>query len=368
MLCGPTPAAMHAILSAVSAEFGGVAQLRNPYSLSGEGRALRNHLLMLSATVLVDVGKTIGELVASPAAATIIAAFIASSDHGEPIGRWERLCSEAIGVLRDPTLASVPARMFGEVQFTLDAMKDGKKYMQLPYDIMRSTSDVELYTFFAGNDRNWDEGEAATVCLAAYRGQLGVVERLIGSGAGDPNEVDSTRNGSSAIYIAASNNHPDIVGCLLSAGADSNKSTTDNGRTPLYQAAKFGHVDVIQQLLAGGADVNQPKRSDGMTPLSMAAQSGHVAAVKTLLAGGAAVDAAKSCGSTALFLAAMHGRTRVVKELLSAGASATKQRRSMKLQHGSIHEGHGTTPYSIATENGHSDVAKLLAAAVHAGK
>lgn len=361
LLAGPNPVAMHAILAAVCAEFDGVVQLKNPYSLHEDGRAQRNHLLMLSATVLVDVGKTIGELAVGQEAEEILAAFVASSDHGEPTVRWESLCKQGMALLRDPAVANVPARMLAEVQFTLNAMKDGKKYMQLPYDVLRSASDVELYTFFAGNNREWDEEDAATVCLAAYRGQLDVVERLIAGGA-DANEVDATRNGSSAIYVAASNNHPDIVGYLLSAGADSNKATTDNGRTPLYQAAKFGHVEIAKQLVAGGAFVDQPKRSDGVTPLIMAAQNGHVDIVRELIASGASVDVGKATDdATALFMASMRGHVNVVKVLLAAGASATKKRTGMKLQRGS-HEIVGTTPLMIATEHGHDDVVQLLQA------
>lgn len=264
-----------------------------------------------------------------------------------------------MAVLRDPALAAVPAKMSAEIQCTLNAMKEAKKYMQLPYAIAKAPSDLALYTDFAGNTRGWDEADATNLCHAAYKGQLDVVQKLLDSGS-DPNEVDAERNGSSAVYIAASNNHPDIVGLLLSAGADSNKPTTDNSRTPLYQAAKFGHVDVLKQLIAGDAHVDKPKRTDGATPLMMAAQQGHLEAARTLIAAGAVLDKGKTMDeSTALFLAADNGRLPVVKTLVKHGASMTKHQTSLKITAG-VNMVKGKTPLAVAKEKGHEEVHAFL--------
>jgi ankyrin repeat protein len=136
-------------------------------------------------------------------------------------------------------------------------------------------------------------------------------------------DVNKTnKNGSTALYCAASLDRVEIVAQLLKAGADVNKARAD-GWTALYLAAIHGHVEIVAQLLAAGADVNQAN-SKGETALYLAAIHGHVEIVAQLLAAGADVNQANSKGETALYIAAKYDYLDVVQQLLAAGADVNK--------------------------------------------
>ena len=75
LLTGPSPAALHAIIAAISEEFGGVVQIKNPFELAEEDQEARCFLLLINITVVFDVGKTIGELATGPAAEQVFADF-----------------------------------------------------------------------------------------------------------------------------------------------------------------------------------------------------------------------------------------------------------------------------------------------------
>ena len=103
---------------------------------------------------------------------------------------------------------------------------------------------------------------------------------------------------------------------LLEAGADVHAATKD-GWTALMLAAYGGHVEIAKLLLEGGADVHAATK-DGWTALMAATR--HVEMVKLMLETGADANAADKEGKTALTLAAQCGRMEVVKLLLRAGA------------------------------------------------
>lgn len=59
------------------------------------------------------------------------------------------------------------------------------------------------------------------------------------------------------LHQAATEGHAEVVGVLLSAGADADVDARDAfGFTPLHWAASMGHSAAAQRLLSGGADVN----------------------------------------------------------------------------------------------------------------
>ncbi|MFQ5816385.1 MAG: ankyrin repeat domain-containing protein [Terriglobia bacterium] len=71
-------------------------------------------------------------------------------------------------------------------------------------------------------------------------------------------------NGTTALMVAASNGHAEVVRTLLEAGADVDARTEGGmpaplnvrGMTALLGAAGGGHTDVVQALLDGGAEDN----------------------------------------------------------------------------------------------------------------
>ena len=97
------------------------------------------------------------------------------------------------------------------------------------------------------NTRNRN-GETA-LSLAAYRGKLHFVQRLVDSGA------DVNLYGWPPLIYAAFNGHPAVAEYLLKKGAEVN-ATTENGSTALLFAARFGHIEVVELLLLNKADPN----------------------------------------------------------------------------------------------------------------
>lgn len=69
--------------------------------------------------------------------------------------------------------------------------------------------------------------------------------------------------GDTALHHAARNGDLEIVGQLVSSGAEPN-AMSDHGHFPLYCAAGHGHVETTRFLLENGADVGA-RLSDGKT-------------------------------------------------------------------------------------------------------
>ncbi|XP_045522707.1 poly [ADP-ribose] polymerase tankyrase-1-like isoform X2 [Pieris brassicae] len=117
--------------------------------------------------------------------------------------------------------------------------------------------------------------------LAARAGDTALVLELMAAGA--PFTTDWL--GTSALHLAAANDHADTCAVLLRAGV-SRDARTKVERTPLHLAAHAGHERVVSLLLAHGAppDCRDMLR---MTPLHWAAARGHEGAALALLRAGA---------------------------------------------------------------------------------
>ncbi|HQO29420.1 MAG TPA: ankyrin repeat domain-containing protein [Accumulibacter sp.] len=98
------------------------------------------------------------------------------------------------------------------------------------------------------NTRNRN-GETA-LSLAAFRGKLAFVQRLVDAAGADINLY-----GWPPLIYAAFNGHADVADFLIKRGADVN-ATTANGSSALLFAARFGHLEVVKVLLRAQADPN----------------------------------------------------------------------------------------------------------------
>ncbi len=135
-----------------------------------------------------------------------------------------------------------------------------------------------------------------------------------------------------------------LVGVLLRHGISSNGPLL-SGATPVDQAALVGAVKVVTVLLENHADPNAGGNTGG-TPLEDASLKGFAPIVAALLDHGARVNQINSgTGSTALYAAASFGKADVVRLLLERGANPSLCGSKQK------------TPYAVAVENGHSDIA-----------
>jgi ankyrin repeat protein len=164
---------------------------------------------------------------------------------------------------------------------------------------------------------------------------------------------------------------------VVAAGgyADTMKGYTSAMDSPFTgRFSETGHyVGTLRALIAGGADVNA-KTEDGWTALMVAVGKGRTAIVEALIAGGADVNAKTEDGWTALMVAADWGRAQkdilrisphpvmelsflsggkyyyieTVQTLIAAGADVNAKNNL------------GETALKKATENRHTEIARLL--------
>ncbi|TMW69721.1 hypothetical protein Poli38472_001877 [Pythium oligandrum] len=207
----------------------------------------------------------------------------------------------------------------------------------------------------------FDEDGMTALHLASSAGHVDVVRVLLDHGA-DLNiasESDSmftvVQEGETALHLACRDGHVSVVRELMSRGADPSTST-GGGESALHIAAREGRADVVHELLKHGVDPNLTAETsnlfDGLArgelALHVAALAGRGEVVKVLVANGADLNAVNHEGWTALHFAAHCDKSEPMKELLALGADPNS---TTKI---------GESALCIATTMGHFDTAKEL--------
>jgi hypothetical protein len=148
--------------------------------------------------------------------------------------------------------------------------------------------------------------------------------------------------GDTPLHLAAAGYREQIVGVLLSAGADPNAARNMRQSRPLHYAADgspacdpTSQVKTIRRLLNAGAEIDAPDKN-GATALHRAVRTRCVAAVKLLLEAGANPKAKNKPGSTPFHLAvqntgrggsgsdaARDAQREIIQAFLTRGVSAT---------------------------------------------
>jgi ankyrin repeat protein len=116
---------------------------------------------------------------------------------------------------------------------------------------------------------------------------LPAADGLIRSGA------DVNRRGPlplTALMLAAGRGSTQMVGKLLTAGADVHAVDSTMGASALHFAAQAGVIDIAQLLLDAGAFINLQSATVGLTPLITAIWAKQVPMVRYLLSRGAATE------------------------------------------------------------------------------
>ncbi|KAJ7458855.1 ankyrin repeat-containing domain protein [Mycena latifolia] len=187
-----------------------------------------------------------------------------------------------------------------------------------------------------GADVNVEDEEHRSALLAASKwGYPEVVQHLLQAGA-DVNVEDEEYR--SPLQVASKCGYHEVVQLLLQAGADVNAKggkyqsslqklrhrhhnsdvNMANYESALQVACTNGHTNVVRLLLQAGASMDIEGLWGG--PLHTASEGGHTEIVQLLLENGADVNAKCLRGSGALQTASMKSQTEVVRLLLENGA------------------------------------------------
>ena len=154
-----------------------------------------------------------------------------------------------------------------------------------------------------------------------------------------------------ALTIAASQGHVDVLSILIAAGA-SLDAADEKMATPLMRACESGRDLIVERLLLAGADTGRVNRRGYNVLHVMATQyNDRLGIVERLLRAGAPVDSEEPHGYTALMLTAAHGRQALVEKLLGAGAAVNHVNKQ------------GSSILAVALANGQDAVAATLLAA-----
>jgi len=183
---------------------------------------------------------------------------------------------------------------------------------------------------------------------AANNNKLDKVKEALDKGA---NVNAKTFDDWTALQLVSWNGHAEIVFELLEKGADVNMNDNEDGSTALQLASRYGHTEIVSMLLNYGAVVNEVD-NDGYTALQYASNEGHTNIVAMLLEKGADVNANNEYdGNTALHMASMNDEkenTEIVELLIKKGADVNAK------------NDNGETALISASENGHTEIVKLL--------
>ena len=136
--------------------------------------------------------------------------------------------------------------------------------------------------------------------FAAGEGDADAVKKLLVSGAADVHQL--SKDGESALHVAAIKGSLDTARALLDAGAEVDARTPPGSTiymTPTMWATYHGHLELVEMLLDAGA-VPTAEDENGKSLLTMAQEAGQPAIEKMLRARIAATPSVPALGNVAL--------------------------------------------------------------------
>ncbi len=189
-----------------------------------------------------------------------------------------------------------------------------------------------------------DENGASAITVAAYNRKSDIADLLRERGArldvfsaslaGDENRLREllaedkslaaafSRDGWTALHLAAFFGHTPCAKALVEAGAPVNaRSTNAMKNLPIHAAVAGRKVDLVILLAESGAAVNAQQHG-GWTPMHAAAQNGDINIVHVLIGTGAQVHVAADNAQTPLDLAMLKGNQDMVDILEHYGSAA----------------------------------------------
>ncbi|XP_074817631.1 serine/threonine-protein kinase TNNI3K isoform X3 [Natator depressus] len=157
-----------------------------------------------------------------------------------------------------------------------------------------------------------------------------------------------TRNGFTALHLAAYKDSAELVTALLHGGADI-QQVGYGALTALHIATIAGHHEAVDILLQHGAYVNV-QDAVFFTPLHIAAYYGHEQVNRLLLKFGADVNVSGEVGDRPLHLASAKGFLNIAKLLMEEGSKA-----DVNAQDNEDH-----VPLHFCSRFGHHEIVKFL--------
>jgi cytohesin len=193
------------------------------------------------------------------------------------------------------------------VQLLLDAGADAKAEdvgsWFTPLHIAAAKGDaavIELLVARKADVKAMDTEGRTPLHLAAERGQRAGVEALLRAKV--PPDLRQKRTNRTAVHLAATKDHADVLKTLLTHGAAVDAIDSE-GQSALHLAASQQNIKAANELIAANANVNLATPSSKDTPLHYAAAAGDVEMVQLLLSHKADPNAKNKAGSTPYDLA-----------------------------------------------------------------
>ncbi len=205
-----------------------------------------------------------------------------------------------------------------------------------------------------GNEVNAADNKGMTPLMysvVSWRGPVAMLKILIAHGA----QINArSKEGYSALLIAAAASNPQAVKILLEHGAEVNVRSDDGFSALILAAGKVpGTKDIrsLMLLLEHGAEVNVYS-SRNISPLHCVSNDGPLPAVEALLAHRAKVDPVSDNGDTPLTISLKRkNRPDIAKLLIEHGADVNHRNNA------------GETALSLATKHNYQETVLLLRAA-----
>lgn len=119
--------------------------------------------------------------------------------------------------------------------------------------------------------------DESPLMMAALKGELGIVRRLIKLGA------HVNKPGWAPLHYAATGGHVEVIDLLLEKHAFID-AESPNGTTPLMMAAFYGTPEAVKLLIESGADLNM-RNQQGMTALDFAQRAERKNAMELIVDG-----------------------------------------------------------------------------------
>ena len=210
-----------------------------------------------------------------------------------------------------------------------------------------------LADFGAGTAEAPDPVDTRIWFEAADAGDAGILSTMLDDGI-DPHVK---RQGLTALHVAASAGHPDVVRLLVDAGLDVNLGP-DDADARIADAAGYGNPQMFSMLKGGAPEPDAIARATTLrTPLNLAVENGHSDVAALLIDAGADVNAGGEWYSP-LYSAILFGDARLVELLLENGARVND---AVRIQDRSVFAGFRyARPVEVARIIGREDLVVIL--------